>query len=348
MAFFVLTSDITIGSFNLSGVNNVRVQRSIHSYEDRATITLPAIAKIKNKDNGITENVPTNTKFNRGDSVHINLGYNGNVDNEFVGFVKRIGLGTPLIIECEGYSYQLRNRGNLTADFRKEPISVKDLLQIVVKGTDITVQCPIDAKIIGIKLVKFNGAQICDIIKEVSDHTLCIFFIAPKVLWCGLVYSAYATNNAPNVFGFPTVKYRLGFNCIRDNGLKERLPDEVTQVIFQGKYATGNLLYNASKEKAAKNKYTHLSSQIADDESMGKFAQEKAFKLNYKGYEGKLNAFLVPYANPGFDAYIVCKQNPKLDGTYLIEATDVTFGIHGAKRVLDIGARVGFDTEQIN
>jgi len=336
MPLYELTSNITIGGFQFSGVHEVRVQRSIHSYEDRATIEVPTIAFV-NK-NGQIRRVITSTLFKEGDPVYINLGYNGNVDSEFRGFVKRKGTGLPLRVDCEGYSWQLRNNVNISGDYRTTPTTAKALLQLAVKGTDIKVECPVDFSISGIKLVKFNGLQICDVVKKVSDNTLTIFFSEPDTLWCGLIYSGYA-QGAPNAWGFPTVGYRLGWNCIRDNGLKERVPDEPTQVIFKGKYATGSLLYNESTEKTAKNKYTHLSSQIGDSATMGRFAQEKAYHLNYTGYEGKLTGFLQPRALPGFDAQIINSELPDLNGTYLIEGVDIEFGVKGARRKLMIGPR---------
>ncbi len=341
MALFQLTSDVSIGSFNFSGVHEVRIQRGIKSIEERATIVLPTIAYVQKGKS--VQKYTTSTLFSDGDAVNINLGYNGDVNTEFVGFVKRRGTGMPLVVECEGYSRLLRLNVNISGDFRTTPTTAKALLELAVQGTGITVQCDVDFQIKGIKLVKFNGVQICDIVKQVSDHTLSIFFIEPNKLWCGLVYSAYATGNT-NAWNFPTINYRLGYNCVRDNGLKERIPVEPVQVIFKGKYATGALLYSASKEKAARSKYTHLSSQINDNTTMGKFAQEKAFMLNYTGYEGRLNSFLQPYATPGMDAYIVNNDLQELNGKYLIEETDVTFGTNGARRVLTIGPRVSFDT----
>jgi hypothetical protein len=282
--------------------------------------------------------VTTGLQFNEGDAVHINLGYNGDVNSEFTGFVKRVDMNMTLTVECEGFGRQLR----LNCDFNEHytNTSAAKLLALAVQDTDITVQCPVDFPIANILLQHANGAQICDYIKEASDHVLTIFFISPKVLWCGLTYNAYAAKN--DIFALGTVNYRPGFNCIKDNSLKVRIPSEPVQIIMKGKLANGTFVSTASKNKAAANRVKTLMNHVPDSNTLGLFAQEKEYQHNYTGFEGKINGFLQPYATPGMKAYITDSRYPALTGTYLIEETDVTFGVRGARRVVTIGPQVGF------
>jgi hypothetical protein len=235
----------------------------------------------------------------------------------------------------------LRDREGVTADFSKKGTTAKELLELAVKGLGITVKCPVDFPLVGIKLTKASGLQILDYIKEASDHTLAIYFLQPDVLWCGLVYTAYADANAGNMFGFPTVRYRMGYNCIKDNRLKERIPNELVQVIYSGKLASGLAVHTESKDKSAKRKVTGLMNHVPDNATLGKFAQEKEHSMNYRGYEGSITAFGEPYCLPGYDAFIRDDRYPKLAGTYLITGTEVSFGMGGMRRVATIGPKVG-------
>ncbi len=332
-----MKSSIIIGGFQFSGVEEVRIKKSMRNYTDTATIKIPSIAKIITNGVSGVETVTTGTKFQEGDAVHINLGYNGDLNSEFVGFVKRPGLGMPLVVECEGYVRQLR----LNCDFNKAfaTTSAKKLLALATQDTDISVVCPVDFPIANIVLQHANGAEICDYIKEASDHTLTIFFINPKTLWCGLPYTAYANGNG-GLMKQPTVSYRLGFNCIKDNSLKERIPQEPVQIIMKGLLANGNFVTTASKNKAAANKIKTLHNHVPDSTTLSFFAQEKEYQHNYTGYEGKVHAFLQPYAQPGFNAYIQDSRYPALTGTYMIEETEVVFGLNGARRYVTIGPMV--------
>jgi hypothetical protein len=72
------------------------------------------------------------------------------------------------------------------------------------------------------------------------------------------------------------------------------------------------------------------------------FANEKAFKTSYSGYEGSITTFLQPYAEPGFSALINDERYPERNGEYLIESVHTKYGINGARRTVEIGPRRGF------
>lgn len=353
MGWFELNSRITIGDPNdsaekafkpLSGVHEVKINRSMFNVNETVLLALPGLTFIKPKDGGEPKRIHTSAAFKDGDLIKIELGYNGELREEFTGFVKRRGKGEPCVIECEGYARQLRLKVSVTADYTKKDTTAKKLLELACQGTDITVECPVDFPISGITLNKADGIRIIDYIKEASDHTLTIFFKSPKVLWCGLVYTAYATSNGDaNVFGLPTVSYRLGYNVPRNNGLAERVPSEPVHVIFNNRLATGQQIMTAGKYKSAKRHLTSLMKHIPSESAMKSFAVEKEYKYNYTGFDGKLTSFLNPYCKPGYDAYINDSRYPELKGTYVIEGVQTTFGLKGARRVMDIGPRVGFD-----
>jgi len=355
----VITSSVPeVGTFSFSGVNAARIKKSIHSINQSCSLTIPSKAKFWLVSGGKPIPVTTGTRFADGDPIVVSLGYNGVMNEEFRGFVKRRDLAMPLVVECEGYERQLRLNTGIKYTSSK-PITAKALLEKACEGTDITVQCDVDFNISGIRFVNFNGVQICDTIKEVSDHTLTIFFINPTTLWCGLPYTAYAsgggakpaslTNGNKNVtglswLGFPSVGLELGWNTVKDNQLKQRIPSEPVQVLFKGKLATGALINQASRAKSALQKYQKLMSHVADGTTMGHFAQEKEFTLNYIGYQGKVTCFGVPFFLPGYDAYIVDSRYPELKGTYIIESTDVDFGVKvGFRRIGELGPLVGFN-----
>ena len=345
MSWQVLNSVITIGDFRFSGVHEVRIRKNIHSYTETAVITVPAIATYIPKGSTAAITATTASLFTDGQPVQIDLGYNGNLNSEFTGFVRRRGTGMPLVVECEGYVRQLRLNVGISGNYNRTPTSAAKLLAQATNGTDITVSCPVDYKLSNISFSKFNGVQIIDMIKEASQGALSIFFSTPKTLYCGLVYLAYSQGNNP--FANYQVDYRLGWNCPKQNGLKERIPSEPVQVIMKGKYATGALLYSASKETAATRKVTHLSSQMPDAGEMGSMAQEKAYASNYTGYEGQLTGFLSPYAYPGMNVNLVNAEYPDLNGVYLIESTEVIYGVTGAKRIVTVGPKLSFDNPAV-
>jgi hypothetical protein len=348
MALFRLNSDIQIGTFRFSGVEEVCIKRSLRNYCDYAKIRIPSIAKVqKGKvqpdgsikiSAGASREVITGKMFTDGDPVTIKLGYNGEMHEEFRGFVRRRNLAMPLEVECEGYVRQLRLDVNLKKDLTKG-VKVKDLLLMACQGTDISVQCPVDMTLTGITLWNANGVQVLEHIKRCSAGALNIFFLQPDVLWCGLVYTPYLAGSI--IYNLPTVNYRLGYNVVKDNGLRERIPSEPVQIIMNGKLVSGDLVRTASKDKTAACKVKHLMNNVKEASVLQQFAQELEYNRNYIGYEGCINGFLQPYALPGYNANIVDARYPERNGVYIIESTEVIFGVRGARRRIEVGPKLG-------
>lgn len=346
MALFVLNSDITIGNFRFSGVHDITIKRSIHTISDTAIIRLPAVAKITRKGSADAAIVTTGKQFSEGDPVNISLGYNGVLINEFKGFVKRCSLSTPLEVECEGYGWLLK-RNSVTGFYKS--IGLKELLSAAIAGIDpeykIRVRCDVDYQFSNIDFGVSNGYHLLSNIAKYSDGCLSCFFIEPDVLWCGLVYSPYATGT--DVFHDGSVNYRIGYNTLKENTLKERLPEnDPVQVRYSKKQSNGNTLSQASDVfKSSLRVHNKILNQIGDQKTLKTFANEKAYRFNYSGYEGSLKSFLQPYCAPGYTALINDDRYPERNGVYIIESVETQFGVLGARRVVEIGPRVGFATD---
>ncbi len=350
---FILGSYIRIGNFTFTGVHDVKIKRSLQSINDTCTITIPSISRFFKRVGGESDGKQmTASEFKAGDQVLVCLGYNGDLRTEFAGFVRTLGLGMPLVIECEGYARQLRLNINLSGHLNS--VTAKDLLlmavgQLDIKKkkiaplTDIQVVCPADFTMVNLQLTNANGINIVDKIRQLSGRCLTIFFINPTTLWCGLTYTPY--NNDSDPFGIGRVDYRLGYNCIKDNSLRERVPVEDVQVLINTVLPTGQKIETKSEAQYAARKPKLVLNNVPSATSLKDFAQELQLKANYSGYEGAVNGFLQPYCAPGYKANIMDTRYPEKDAIYMVESTTVTFGAKGAKRQVSIGPRLGFKTK---
>ena len=339
---FVLTSDITIGNFQFSGVNEVYIQRSLHSITDTAIIKIPSIGKIITGNKSLPGTVITGKQFSDGDPVTIKLCYNGNLQTEFIGFVKRRNLNMPLEIECEGYSWLLR-RNNIQR-FEKQ-ISIKDLLTLAISGIngyEINIECGIDLSLEKVYMQNRSGFDILNDLSRYTDNCLTCFFIQPNTLWCGLLYTATARGD--NALNMGQVSYRLGYNVVKNNNLKERLTEnDPVQIQYNSKISGGDIISQTSDVYA---NFVRIQGKVLntvkDATALKQLANEKAYQLNYSGYEGSINAFLQPYASPGYTANVTDDRYPERNGTYIIESTEVYFGVNGARRIIELGPQLGF------
>ena len=338
MAFFVLHSDITVGGFRFSGVQNVVVRRSMNGLSSSAHITLPGKARVDQAIAGRDAEgfVNTGSLLKEGDRVTINLGYNDDLRTEFEGYVKRVGTEVPLVVECEGYERELRLVVNINRYY--QATTAKDLLTDMCSQTSINVICDVDFPLRGIRLVNADGIDVINHIKKCSEGALSIFFIAPSTLWCGLVYTPYL--DGKGVLDLPTVAYDLGYNCPRDNGLQRRVPAEKVQVFMNGVLVSGDGVRTESKDKEAKRKVRFFTNNVPSESVLQACANEIANRRNYTGYTGSLTGFLQPYCMPGYVASVSDVWHPELKGDYLVEDVEVTFGVNGARRRVSLGVKL--------
>ncbi len=189
-----------------------------------------------------------------------------------------------------------------------------------------------------------EGATGFDVINEISkitENNATCFFRDDGALWCGLIYSTSVGGNI--VPGAKEVAYRIGFNTLRENTLTPHNTGIFSGIVtYLRKKGDGTQVRGVSTVVATNGlKYSKVLNQVMDSEGMKVLANEKAHSNTYTGYEGSLVAFLQPYAAPGDIAMVTNSQFTAMDGAYLIESTEVSFGIKGARRNVELGPRIG-------
>jgi len=344
MAFFELSSEITIGSFCFSGVHEVEIKRSIHSISETATIKLPAKASIIKNSQLVKDDVITGEQFKEGEPVEIRLGYNGKLRTEFKGFVKNRNLDKPLVIECEGSSFRLSK----TAVDRFDDIaSTQQLLEKAtgaVKGDPrISVRCDTELTLEGLRTAHATATALVNNLVTAADGNLTCFFIEPDVLWCGMPYTSLATGRDP--FNLGAVSYTLGVNTVSNIKLKLHEGLEKLNVSYSKKVLGKKKTVVSDAYKATNKDYSNLLNQPGEG-SLKMLANEMAYRTGYTGYEGSIETFLEPYVAPGFIADISSENYKERDGKYLVEGVQVKFGIGGARRIVDLGPALGFQNKK--
>ena len=323
---FGLVSDISMGKFKRVKPHEVKVKKSVYEYVDKATIKLPITARIKRAGAVITETAETAKQFAEGDKVVIKMGYNNILKVEFEGFISRINFTSPLEVECEGYSYQLRKL-NLKGTYKK--IELKALLKIITAGTDIVLDNNIPSFIIDkIILQGKDGCRVLEELKGTSKQLMRFFFDGNK-LYAGLTFLST----------LKTVKYKMGWNVIKDGNLKLRqAKNENYTVNWVGEKSDGT----KTKVKTGNTGVvkTHVSHMITDVSTLQKLADAEHSKLSFDGYEGKITAFGIPFCQPGDKAILKDEKYLERGGNYIVENIEVVYNMSGFRRVVGIGAKL--------
>lgn len=322
---FVMTANIILGTYKPVKPHAISWKRSIDNYSDTASIKLPAVAMMK-KATGNYEQVETLLQLKEGMKVEIEAGYNGLNQVRFKGFIRRRNFSTPVELECEGYSYQLRKKIGINKSY-PTGTKLKVLLQDMVDGTDITlsnsipdvtIQCPVPFK-------NVSGIQILEWLKEKMLMTVYFNF---DVLYVGL--------RETELKG--TVKFRLGWNVVKDDALKFNADREYSEVRIQlsNRKADGTITKAYHGPKDGSIKEIKMGVHV-DDATLAKIAIDKKNEYVNTGYEGTITAFLIPYVEPGMAASIDDKRYPERKGSYFVDSVDGDFGPSGGRQKIKIG-----------
>jgi hypothetical protein len=339
---FKLCSQIAIGKYAFSGgVNEVKIHRSVKAIMDTATIKIPAAGRVANPiklsgmysglpglsspNNAPESSVETSTLWHEGDKVNILLGYNQDYRQEFMGFVRRVSPSIPLLIECEGYAWQLRRKRFIGT---WKTIQLIDFLQILVSGTDIKLSPNIPSvPLINLSIKSGNAVQALEYIRD-NMHLACYFQF--DVLYVGL------EEVQPGKI-IEQVKYRLGWNVIRDDKLKYRLASDnnVLVQIYAGKGKNKKRPVFEAGDKSGGIIKEYVSN-IADRSHLQRVANEILLYAKYTGFEGGITGFLQPYCNPSDTVVLIDKKYNVRTGSYFVDGIEVIFGMNGAQRIVHI------------
>jgi len=323
-----LTSVIQIGKYLLKGgVNEVNIKKSVDVIVDIASVSLPAIGRVNNNNQLPMSSIETATLFREGDKVTIDLGYNGELKREFTGFVRRVNLSRPVLIEMEGYAWQLRKK-SIKGSFKT--ITLRSLLEKVIEGTDITLSKSIpETTLTKLTIANQSGLEVLQYLKE--KLLLTVYFNGSE-LYVGLEEGLIKNE----------VKFRLGWNVIRDSELKYRIAeDNKVRVRIVKKLTKGEqVLYETGDEDGQIVKRTVPNWQEVDKLKI--IAQKVLNEKKFTGYEGQIKCFLQPYCEPGDVAVILDPKYNKRDGKHFIASTEVKFGVKtkGARRMVEVTRRL--------
>lgn len=336
MATFTLNSRIKIGAYRpFSALNDLSIRKSLNNTLETAVFKIPASAVLKNNATGQSQKVDTARQFKKGDKIVIDLGYNGDLKQEFEGFVVAVNKSIPCVIECEGYAFQLHDK-SISKVYRK--VSIRRVLTDLIEGTEIILGDIQDIQIDKLDYIKFNRYQALSKLKSDLGNAVS-FWMDGKVLHCGLKYFHFSEKNKS---WRPDVTFRTGYNYVREGLLKERLAgDNNREILIELKRPNGKKetvkagVVNSATEKKK------IGLLAADNKSDAKkIAEELSKEKNYTGVEGEITGFLKPFVTRGMKLRLIDDRYPELSGDYLVEEVETTFGMSGARRKIKLSFKL--------
>lgn len=322
-----MTNNITIGNFKPFKCSSCTWRRSFDNYCDSATITLPAIAMLKAiKENTSYSKIQTGSVFTLGMPVTIEAGYDGKNYKRFEGFIAKIILSSPLVIECEGYSYLLQKK-NINKQFVNT--TLKGMLQYLTEGTAIVLSKHIpDVKL---KEVIFRNITAIQALDWIKTNMLMTVYFNFNELYAGLRY----TKTTGSV-----INHRLNWNVVNDKELSFNVePPATVQYQFGQRAETGEKKRTRIVGKEGVKELRVQGYDVTSEFAKSNLKDKQRFEDN-KTLRGKITTFLFPFNNINDVSNISCGMYPEKKGKYIIESIEGSFSASGGRETIGLDIQV--------
>jgi hypothetical protein len=321
---FVIGVAAQIGGAAFNRIHAVEVKNSIKVLGKTAKLELPTTARLERAGElvGETESVKV---FNVGDEVVINFGYDGDLREEFRGFVRLIKPTNPLEIYCEDAVYLLK-RKRMQKSFRN--ITLASLLDYILQDTGIEIVNEIPVINFRTFMLKnVNAAQVLEKLRK--SYGLTIYFSAFKQLVVGL---ASYTDDV-------LVKYVTGENVI-GHDLEWQSEDDVSLRIKAVSISQDNQFTTKVVGDEDGEERTVFFYNLDAGEDLEQRARQELLRFRRSGYKGSLRAFLLPYCEVGNRLRFTDQNYENQEGDYLVESVTTTVNLGGGTRKVTLGIKL--------
>lgn len=322
---FILSSHIEFGSqIKLDFVTEVSIESSWRLFTDTAEIQIPRNIRIAGDPDGIKKYIK------QGDRVLIQLGYDGNLVNEFEGFVNRISPKIPLTIFCEDYMYHLK-RVSFTNSWKQ--VTLQDLVAYLVNHYNasgrprIEFECE-QTSVIGSFV--FEETTILKALEVLKDTVGFVSFFRGNKLFVGFPYKLNGQSRSE--------KYHFQKNVVTDD-LEYRLAEDLRIKLKATSHQPNGQKITVDVGDPDGEERTYTAYKM-DKESLKAKAESELELYKRTGYRGSLTGFGIPFVQHGDSVTIIDNEFPEREGRYVIDKTIVKFGTGGFRRTVEIGKQL--------
>lgn len=292
---------------------------SVDNLTDTAVIVLPEAVF----------NAPLNfeNKIKRGTKVLIQLGYNGDLKTEFVGYINDIvNSDSSLKINCEDALFLFRVGVN---DVELKPTSLPKIAQYLLDQIDssFTLNCDYD---IAYEKFTIHQATGYDVLKKLHDETRAnIYFDTDnKILH---IHPPYI-EKAGEIF------YSMQKNIENSSLEFNNKLDAKVEVTIESTDLKGNVQKVVSGTTGGDKVTLKVGSM--SKASMQRIADNEVIKRSAAGYEGSFDTWLIPFVKPTYSARIKDEEYPDRTAFYYVKSVNTNISEAGGKRTITPGLKL--------
>lgn len=300
--------------WDIDFAHQVEVVRDMECLTDTCSITLPKRVKWDGE---------SETPIKRGDGVKVWLGYDGQLELAFVGYVRDVGLKTPVVITCEDEMYRLKLTPAKPMAYRSVDLST--LLADQGLGS---------VKVMGEQMLgayRVTDATVASLLGRLSENGIRSFYMMEgggSVLYSGVLFERGTQ---------PVQVFRTGLNIISDQNLTQQKAEAM-----RIKVKAVSLLPDNTKLKLElgdqDGELRTLHTYNKQEAELRAWAEQELKRLKVDGLTGSFTTFGFRLVDK-LDNIGIIIDGQKM-GVYQVKKNIIKFGVSGYRQEITLGYRV--------
>ena len=313
-----LTAKITIDGgrrWQLEEVTAVEITRDTEKLTDECRITLPKKVKWDGEPD-----IPVR----RGDMVSVSLGYDGELQAAFSGYVRDVGFKTPTVLVCEDEMFKLKQQPAQKKAYRN--VDLETLLKDQGIGCEIRV---FGEQRLG--QYRVTADTVASLLGKLQQQGIRSFFRTEDgqpVLYCGVLFERETS---------PSQVFATGLNIIDDQSLEQQQADTMRLRV-----KAVSLMPDNKKVKVevgdADGELRVLHTYNKTESELKAWAEQEVKRLKRDGLTGSFKTF--GYRLVDKLDVIGMKIDGEKKGCYQVKKNVIKYDTGGFRQEITLGYRV--------
>ena len=313
-----LTAKITIDGgrrWQLEEVTAVEITRDTEKLTDECRITLPKKVKWDGEPD-----IPVR----RGDMVSVSLGYDGELQAAFSGYVRDVGFKTPIVLVCEDEMFKLKQQPAQKKAYRN--VDLETLLKDKCIGCEIRV---FGEQRLG--QYRVTADTVASLLGKLQQQGIRSFFRTEDgqpVLYCGVLFERETS---------PSQVFATGLNIIDDQSLEQQQADTMRLRV-----KAVSLMPDNKKVKVevgdADGELRVLHTYNKTESELKAWAEQEVKRLKRDGLTGSFKTF--GYRLVDKLDVIGMKIDGEKKGCYQVKKNVIKYDTGGFRQEITLGYRV--------
>lgn len=296
-------------------VNGVSIESGWKYLTDRAEVRLGRFLKDIPREE-------VKSKFRKGDSIIIELGYDEKNTVEFKGYITHVSADVPIVLKCEDESWKLKQ---LPVNISLKNTTLQGFLEHIMPG--YTIDALEGLELGPVRFAKTTAAKVLEKLRE--EYGLYSYF-KNDTLVCGKVYADDSEADPIHVL--------LERQVIRNDLNYQLAEDVLIQIEAVSTISGGKKITVKVGDKEGETRQLSYYG-IEAKATLERLAKEDLKKYKVDGFAGGIVCFGVPKAVHGQKVALSSEMYNDRDGIYYVEETRVSFDDQGFRRGIKLGEK---------